>query len=71
VFNLRQESTPAQDAGAKSTGIAFPVCLTGSILLGPVVSVTRMSVSSDGKSMTVLVQNVQDGSTHQFMMRKR
>jgi hypothetical protein len=40
-------------------------------LNGKVVSVTRMAVGSDGKSMTVSVQDAQDGSTNQFTMLKQ
>jgi hypothetical protein len=40
-------------------------------LNGKVVSVTRMAVGSDGKSMTVSVQDAQDGTTNQFRMLKQ
>jgi hypothetical protein len=40
-------------------------------LNGKVVSVTRMAVGSDGKSMTVSVQDGQDGTTNQFTMLKQ
>lgn len=40
-------------------------------LNGKVVSVTRMAVGSDGRSMTVSVQDAQDGTTHQFTMLKQ
>jgi hypothetical protein len=40
-------------------------------LNGKVVSVTRMAVGSDGKSMTVSVQDAQDGTTNQFTMLKQ
>lgn len=38
---------------------------------GKAVSVTRMVVASDGKSMTVSVRDAQDGTTNQFTMRKQ
>jgi hypothetical protein len=38
---------------------------------GKVVSVTRMAVGSDGKSMTVSVRDAQDGTTNQFTMVKQ
>jgi hypothetical protein len=40
-------------------------------LNGKVVSVTRTAVGSDGKSMTVSVQDAEDGTTNQFTMRKQ
>jgi hypothetical protein len=40
-------------------------------LNGKVVSVTRLTVAPDGKSMTVSVKDLQDGSTNQFSMRKQ
>jgi hypothetical protein len=40
-------------------------------LNGKLVSVTRMAVGSDGKSMTVSVQDAQDGTTNQFTMLKQ
>ena len=38
---------------------------------GKVVSVTRLALASDGKSMTVSVRDTQDGTTNQFTMRKQ
>lgn len=38
---------------------------------GKAVSVTRMVVASDRKSMTVSVREVQDGTTNQFTLRKQ
>ena len=38
---------------------------------GKAVSVTRMVVASDRKSMTVSVREVQDGATNQFTLRKQ
>ena len=35
---------------------------------GKAVSVTRLTVAADGKSMTVSVKDLQDGSTNQFVM---
>jgi hypothetical protein len=40
-------------------------------LNGKVVSITRLAVGSDGKSMTVSVQDVEDGTTNRFTMRKQ
>jgi hypothetical protein len=40
-------------------------------LNGKVVSVTRLAVGSDGNSMTVSVQDVEDGTTNRFTMRKQ
>jgi hypothetical protein len=40
-------------------------------LNGEVVSLTRMAVGSDGKSMTVPVQDAQDGTTNQFTILKQ
>jgi hypothetical protein len=40
-------------------------------LNGKVVSVTRLTVAPDGKSMTVSVKDLQDGSTNQFAMQKQ
>ena len=40
-------------------------------LNGKVVSVTRLAVGSDGKSMTLSVQDVEDGTTNRFTMRKQ
>jgi hypothetical protein len=40
-------------------------------LNGKVISVTRLAVGSDGKSMTVSVNDAQDGTTNQFTMRKQ
>jgi hypothetical protein len=40
-------------------------------LNGKVVSVTRLTVAPDGKTMTVSVKDQQDGSTNQFAMRKQ
>jgi hypothetical protein len=40
-------------------------------LNGKVVSVTRLAVSSDGKSMTVSMNDAQDGTTNQFTMLKQ
>ena len=40
-------------------------------LNGKAVSVTRLTVAPDGKSMTVSVKDLQDGSTNQFSMRKQ
>jgi len=40
-------------------------------LNGKVVSVARMTVAPDGKSMTVSVKDAQDGTTNQFTMRKQ
>jgi hypothetical protein len=39
-------------------------------LNGKIVSVARMTVGSDGKSMDVSMKDMQDGSTNQFTMRK-
>lgn len=39
-------------------------------LNGKVLSVTRMTVSLDGKSMTVSSKDAQDGTTNQVLMRK-
>lgn len=39
-------------------------------LNGKLVSVARMTVAPDGKSMTVSVKDVQDGTTNQFTMRR-
>jgi hypothetical protein len=40
-------------------------------LNGKVVSVTRLTVAPDGRSMTVSVKDLQDGSTNQFAMQKQ
>lgn len=40
-------------------------------LNGKAVSVTRLTVAPDGKSMTVSVKDLQDGSTNQFSMWKQ
>jgi hypothetical protein len=40
-------------------------------LSGKAVSLTRMTVTPDGKSMTVLVKDLEDGSTNQFTLRKQ
>jgi hypothetical protein len=40
-------------------------------LNGKVVSITRLTVAPDGRSMTVSVKDLQDGSTNQFAMRKQ
>jgi hypothetical protein len=40
-------------------------------LNGKVVSVTRLTVTRDGRSMTVSVKDLQDGSTNQFAMQKQ
>jgi hypothetical protein len=40
-------------------------------LNGKAVSVTRLTVAPDGKSMTVSAKDLQDGSTNQFSMRKQ
>jgi hypothetical protein len=40
-------------------------------LNGKVVSVTRLTVARDGRSMTVSVKDLQDGSTNQFAMQKQ
>jgi hypothetical protein len=40
-------------------------------LRGRAASVTRISVSADGKSMTVSTKDLQDGSTNQFRMKKQ
>jgi hypothetical protein len=40
-------------------------------LNGKVVSVTRLTVASDGMSMTVSVKNLQDGSTNKFVIQKQ
>lgn len=40
-------------------------------LNGKVVSITRLTVAPDGKSMTVSVKDSQDGSTNQFAMQKQ
>jgi hypothetical protein len=40
-------------------------------LNGKAVSITRLTVVPDGKSMTVSVKDLQDGSTNQFTMRKQ
>jgi len=38
---------------------------------GKVVSITRLTVAPDGRSMTVSVRDLQDGSTNQFAMQKQ
>jgi hypothetical protein len=40
-------------------------------LNGKVISVTRLTVAPDGRSMTVSVKDLQDGSTNQFAMQKQ
>jgi hypothetical protein len=40
-------------------------------LNGKAVSATQLTVAPDGKSMTVSVKDLQDGSTNQFTMRKQ
>jgi hypothetical protein len=39
-------------------------------LNGKVVSVTRIALAPDGKSITVSVKDAQDGSSNEFKMRK-
>lgn len=39
-------------------------------LNGKVVSVTRLTLAADGKSITVSVKHARDGSTNEFIMRK-
>jgi hypothetical protein len=38
---------------------------------GKMVSVTRLTVDLDGRSMTVAVKDLQDGSTNQFVLQKQ
>jgi hypothetical protein len=38
---------------------------------GKVVSVTRLTVAADGRAMTVVVKDLQDGSTNEFTMQKQ
>jgi hypothetical protein len=38
---------------------------------GTLVSVTRLTVAADGRSMTVVVKDLQDGSTNEFTMQKQ
>ena len=40
-------------------------------LNGKVISVTRLTVAPDGRSITVSVRDLQDGSTNQFAMQKQ
>jgi hypothetical protein len=40
-------------------------------LNGKVVSVTRLTLAADAKSMKVVVKDAQDGSTNEFTMRKQ
>ena len=40
-------------------------------LNGKVISVTRLTVAPDGRSITVSVRDLQDGSTNQFVMQRQ
>jgi hypothetical protein len=40
-------------------------------LHGKAVSITRISISADGESMTVSMKDLQDGTTNQFTMIKQ